>query len=64
MKIYNVGYFTPTNTFVIFAQTQSEFVSDFIKTSYNEAYKKNKMSDRCIVLENADVPDDYRFAKD
>ena len=60
MKIYNIGYYS-ASCFVILAQTQSDMVASFIKTSYNEAYEKNKMSVRCVVLENAKVPDDYKF---
>lgn len=65
MKTYYIGYFNKAwskSDFVILAQTKSETVAGYIESSYNRDYEAAGMSARAVVLEKAQLPEDYRFA--
>lgn len=66
-KTYNVGYYNKPwskSDFVILAQTKSFGVANFIETSYNEGYERNGLSVRAEIIENDNLPEDYRFSAD
>lgn len=67
MKIYYVGYYNEEwikNDFVIMAETRSKYVAEEIVKHYNSEYKRNGMQMELIILEQCEIPKQYRYVAD
>lgn len=66
MREYVVGYYNWAATkedFVILATMDSVAAADFVKCSYNEAYKRNGISTEAIMMNRKEVPVKFRWAQ-
>lgn len=66
MREYVVGYYNKVTTkddFVILATMDSKCTAMFVRDSYNDAYQRNGIETKAIMLASHEVPKNHRFAK-
>ena len=66
MTRYNVGYMNQqwSNFFIILAERFSRGVAEFIRTSYDEGYRRAGFSCKLIILTDEQLPENVRYSTD